>query len=256
MISRYEAFMNGVALSTICEDLAILDIEYESPAKNAKTAVLAKRNGSVITQERYENGTVTITFELHLYSTAERMLACQKVAEWAMIGGILKTSDRPGQRLRCICEQPPIITSAKRWTDPLSVVFSAYVIPFWEEDIPAKKTISTADSGAVLYVPGNVGEALADVTVSPVAAVTSVTVTAGDKHITLSDINIPAEQAIKLYYDDNAILHIESNGTSLLNKRTADSSDDISFPCGKRTAIGITASATATATFSARGLWV
>lgn len=254
MISRYEVWLNNVPLSGIDDRLAILDISYDPVAIQNKTSIPAGRNGSMVTARRQEKTAVTVTFELHIYNTQERQQVCQQVAAWAMHGGMLKTSDRPGQRLRCVCDNPPVISSALKWTDALSVSFGGYVLPYWEQDVPSR--VTTNDE-TTLFVAGNaLQDAFVEVTVTPTVAITRLTVTAGETEITLSGINIPAEQTVKFWYDDDMFLHIDSGATGLLSKRSAASDDDLLIPCNKRSTVAVSASGAVSATFSARGLWV
>lgn len=254
MISRYEAWLNGVALSSIHEDLVILDIQYSDPEINYSFQSRAARDGADIVRKSIGKTAVTILFELRIYDVNNRMAACNQVASWAMGGGVLKTNDRLGQRLNCVCEKPPIIRSALKWTEQLSVTFAAYMPPTWEEDVPAVISLSgTTDSGT-LFVPGNAGDALCEVTITPLATLTQVAISVADTAITLSGISIPANQEIKIEYDSDLHLSIKSNSVSLLNKRSG--SDDLIAHSGKRNAVSITASASVNAAIRVRGRWV
>ena len=181
MISRYEAYMDGVALSSISDKLLITNINHEAPKITNRSSQLANRHGLYIYGRYKESARVTITFALRIYDIAERQQACQEVVRWAN-GKILQTNDRPNQRLRVICETPPVIGSVLNWTNTLSVVFAAYTVPFWEDMIPSSKLV-TGDTGT-LYVPGNVPSSIArtvvEVSVVPDATITSITLGCGD----------------------------------------------------------------------------
>ena len=126
MRSRYEAFLNDIALSSISADLQVLDISYAVPSIKNVTYTVAKRDGQRVARRYTDQATVTITFELHIYDTVKRQAACQNVAAWAAKGGVLRTSDRMGQQLTCICTTMPTITSAMRWNDAIAVTFTAF----------------------------------------------------------------------------------------------------------------------------------
>lgn len=251
MKSRYEAYMDGVALSSIHADIAILDISHEQPSTRRETANHAKGAGLFIGESVREQTRVTITFELHMYRIAARQEVCQQVAAWAQ-GRILETNDRPGQRLHVVCEEPPMISSAKNWTEPVSVTFTAYEQPFWEENFPAKATLTNASRTGTLFVPGNGGYAKADALITMGETLSTLTITADETSITLSGIAIPAGGIISISHDEHGILKIMYGTLSLLDKRTG--SDELLVKSGKINSVSINANATCV--ISARGIWL
>ena len=253
MISRYNAWMDGIALSSINGDLYVRDIISEAVNIVSNAAKPAAGLGAYVSTRSRDALRVTLEFELHIYDPAARQKACIEVVKWAN-GRELRVSDRPGQILKVICDDPPAISSALRWTDTLAVSFLAYETPYWVDDVP--KAVSVNNSSGTLWVPGNVPETLAkakvDATVTATASVTSVTVTAGDTSITLSGISLSNGDTVVFSHDDNGILSIKKGATSLLDKRTAASSDDLEVPCGKAS----TFSSTRKCAFSVKGMWL
>ena len=254
MISRYEAILNGTALSAVDPDIRILDISHDPPTLQTEKYDVANRNGER-TYSRYRGtASITISFELSKYSIAKRQTVCQQVCAWAKNGGILETNDRPGQRLRCICEKFPAVASAMRWKDTLQMTFTAYALPFWEEKFPQELTLSGTSGGGTLYVPGNYDGACAEVTVTAGATLTRLTLNAGDTSITLEGLSVPAGSTIVISYDENMIQQIKTGNISLLNKRKGN--DDLLIKCGEINALSFTANGNATVKFSVRGLWL
>lgn len=254
MISRYEAYMDGVPLSSLSENLLILDISHSAANIENRTMQFANRHGLYVYDRYKESASVTISFELHIYDIAQRQAVCQEVARWALNGKELQTNDRPGQRLRVVCDEPPVIESALGWTAAISMTFSGYIVPFWEEIVPAVAYVSNGDG--TLFVPGNGGKTVVECTVEPVATITSITLGCGNTSITLSGISVSSSQTLKISYDDNMNLQIKRGNVSYLNKRTAASSDDLLAVCGQNNALTVTADQSVLATFSARGLWI
>lgn len=250
MISRYQAALNGVALSSLHESLYIHDIEYEAPNIQTKITRIANQDGAFPTDRYQEKSTVRISFELPIYDIADRQEACQAVVKWARNGGILTTNDRPGQRLRVICAQVPVITSALKWTELLSVVFESYA-PYWEEVTPATLTLTGAEASGTLNIPGNIGMAKVDAVITPSASISSVTVYADNSYLTISGIT--GSGVITIDHDAHGFLRIEQNDVSLLDKRTG--SDDLIAESGGYNGFAVDASASVTVVFSVRGLW-
>lgn len=251
MISRYKATMDGVLLNSIHEMLQVLDIRYETSEMQRNMARRASGSGVYATNPYRQSTSVTIDFELHIYDTRERQRVCQQVIQWAR-GSVLQTSDRPGQRLHVVCDGYPAIESALRWTDPLSVTFTAYALPYWEEEFPATATLTNASG--TLFVPGNVSEqgAKVDAEITANAALTALTLAVGSNSITLSGISVPKNGKIIVSHDENGHLSIKYGNTSLLNKRTG--SDDLLAENGKTSTVRV--SGNAACKFSVRGLWM
>lgn len=254
MISRYEATLNNVALSSIDGSIYIADIQYASPSIQTQTVQAAKRQGAFVTDRRQEKSSVTVTFEIRKYGIADRQSVCQAIVKWAMNGGILETNDRPGQRLRVICGQPPVVESTMHWTDELSVVFDAYSPPYWEEKTAATQTLTGSDADGTVSVPGSIGKAPVDVTITPSSTLTGITIYAGDTYLSLSGISVTSSQTVEIFHDENGFLHIESAGGSLLNKRTG--SDDLLVQSGRMEGLSVSANVSVTAVFSVRGYWL
>lgn len=254
MISRHEAILNGVALSSVSPLIYITDISYPAPPIRTDLYTVAKRQGGRIRRRYIEKNSVVISMMIRAYDVRQRQEICNAVGKWAKNGGILETRDHVGQRLRCVCDNWPTVQSALRWTDPVTVTLSAYEQPFWEEIFPSKLTLTGTSASGVLNVPGNADDALIEAKITAGAALSSVTLTAGSKSMTLSGLSVASGGVITISYDDEMIQSIKYGTTSLLNKRTG--ADDLLAESGGKTTISISASASVTAEFSARGLWI
>ena len=254
MTSRYEVFLNETSLSSINPNIYVLDVNYIAPKTNVSTYNVAKRNGARIRRVSTDTIGVTISFEIHSYNIAKRQRICGLVSRWAKNGGILEINDRPGQRLRCICEVKPTIESARNWTDPVTMTFMAYQLPFWEEKEYAVKTFDAGTSGSgSLFVPGNVDGAMIEADIQTNASLSSITLTANGKTMTLSGLSVGAGNTIKIEYDDQLIQSIKVGSTSILDKRTG--ADDLIANCGEINSLSFSSSASVTVTYKVRGLW-
>lgn len=254
MISRYDAVLNGIALSSIHPSILVLDVNYQAPNTEFSMYNVAKRQGARIHKENTGGISVSVSFEIHEYSTVERQHICNLVSLWAKNGGNLEINDRPGQRLRCVCSQKPNIQSARNWVDPVTVTFTAYTLPFWEESEYAVKAFSAGTSGdGLLYVPGSVDGAYFEADIVANATLSSVSLTANGRTLTLSGLSVSSGKTIKITYTNEMIQKIMVDTTSLLNKRTG--ADDLIAKCGELNSVSFSASASATVTFKARGLW-
>lgn len=256
MINRFNAWLNGIALTSLCDELKILDIQYNAPRLQNNAVRMAKGDGARIIGQYTGNTTVVILFELRLYNTRQRQEVCQEIAAWAKNGGLLQISDRPSQRLNCICEIPPVITSALNWTETLSITFSAYALPFWEECYPVSITLNGPNSTGSLFVPGNAGNAHVFATVTAKSLLTDVVMIVDDTEFQLLNFSLPAGEKIEVYYDDNMLLHIEASNQSIRDKRTSVSSDKLLAKSGKINTFVFRSNNAATCEYRVRGVWV
>lgn len=254
MISRYQVSLNDLPMSEINENLLILDVNYADPSYQIDSTMLGGLDGAYIISKTKESAVVTITFELHIYGIADRQAVCQQVVSWAKNGGILRINDRPEQRLECICTTFPVIDSAKNWTTPLTIVFTGYKTPYWEDETPSAITLSGRTASGNLYIPGNGKEALVSCSVLAKAPLTSIRLAVGANYIELTGINIPTNGTLTVDYVDR-VLRIRYGNTSLLANRTGLSSDDLRAACGESCQVSVLASANVAVTFSARGCW-
>lgn len=254
MISRYEAWLNGVALSSVNPDILIMDIEQSSANIRTETFTTAKRHGSRIYKRRFEKASVTIRFAIRKYNIADRRAVCSDVVRWAKNGGILETNDRDGQRLRCVLDTVPIVSSALRWTDPLTITFSAYALPFWEEKSESVLHLSGTSGEGVLFVPGDVDGAMIEATVTSNGNLSTLALSANGKTITLSGISVGSGGVVELSYNDEMVQSIKANGTSVLSKRTG--ADDLIAVCGGSNTFGFASDANVDVNFKVRGLWI
>ena len=254
MNSRYEVLLNGISLSSVHPNILVLDVNYQPPETGFSTYNVAKRNGARIHKENTSSISVGISFEIHSYSVVERQHICNMVSLWAKNGGLLEINDRPGQRMRCVCSQKPSIQSARNWTDPVTVTFTAYTLPFWEESEYAVKAFSAGTSGdGFLYVPGSVDGAMIEADILANATLSSVSLTANGRTLTLSGLSVSSGSTIKISYTDDMIQQIKVGTTSLLNKRSG--ADDLIAKCGELNSVSFSSNASTTVTFKARGLW-
>lgn len=258
MISRFNAMLGGKDLLAQVPELRVLDIRY-TPATIANSVYqTGYTSHAYITNRKYNGAGVTIDVEIHEYDPAVRNEVCQRFMAWAMRGGVLKTSDRPGQQLNVVCSNAPAIASALKWTDRVSVIFSAIENPFWEEEEVQKVTVTNSAS---LGVKGCVDNARVTATVTSGnstntgTAITNLTIKCRDTKITLTGINVARKKQIIIDYDKYGFLRIkDSDGNDLMKYRTG--SDELLLPCGKTSTVEVSANTAVTCVLEVRGYWL
>lgn len=253
MISRYEAVLNGKPLSAVSADILIMDIAYPPASISFSTYKGAKRHGNRVYREYVDHRDVVITFAIRAYGIQDRQAVCNAVQRWAKGGGVLQTNDHEGQRLRCVLSNPPTIQSALKWTDPISMTFTAYSLPFWEEITPATLSLSGTSASGFFYVPGSVDGANFEVDAVPSGALTALNLTANGKTLSLTGLSVASGTKVSIAYDDDMIMSIKAGNTSILNKRTG--ADDLPVKSGESNSVSFSANVSCAVTFKGRGLW-
>lgn len=261
MRSRYKAVLNGVSLTEISPKIAIRDISYSPAEIRRTTSSLANRSGAMVAgEDQYNGARCEITVEIHEYSTIKRQELCQAIIAWAVNGGVLEINDRPDQMLVCRCDDLPSISSVQEWTEYITMSFSGYESPCWQDIHPAVLALSGTSGSGYLAVPGVGIKTFAEVEIVPQSTITSITITVEDTSITLAGLVMASGEKIRIWYDRGIqkirIIHADNSETSILNKRTATSSDDLVVTSGKRNAVAFSASAVANVKISARGVWL
>lgn len=243
MMTRYGVWLDGLPLHEIDPAIYITDIQEQAPHMNVATVARAKGDGLFVTRRSRESLSVQVGFTIREYDTARRKSIMQKVIAWAKGGKYLSISDRPDQRLRIEVDQLPTISSSLKWTQELSIVFTAYAFPYWENTYA--DTITTT-SNASMTVMGDADHAPVDATIE--GANGTVTITADKTTITLENVS----GSVEISHGDDGILRIMAGGQSILSKRTPESSDDLIATPGRLNDFIVSGG---TATFRVRGVW-
>lgn len=251
MASRFDATLNGVSLLQTVPGIIVVDIEYDPAEIEDVSMEKGSGHGLIVTKRRFKGASVIIRYDLSIYDPEARQMAIWAVQGWAINGGILRTSDRDGQRLKVRCSKPPSVGSALRWTNLLEVQFQADENPFWEADTESTTTITESGN---LTVGGVVDNAPVSATITSSSTIQQVTVTCGQTSMTLSGISVATGTSIVIDYDDNGFLRIKAGNTSLMQYRTG--SDDLLAPCGKRTTVSVSANVAVSCVLRARGRWL
>lgn len=253
MISRYDAWLNGDSISSVSPSIYVADISYSTAARSYATSQVSGRDGTFSGRDYVAPSTVAISFVVREYNTARRQEVAQDVARWAARGGWLRTSDRVGQRLYVRCTKPPAISSVLRWLNTLTVEFTAHDFPMWQDEAAEAVTLNSGDSGTLFLRGTRQTEVCAEITAG--ATLTGFTITCGDTAVTLEGLNIAQGQTVNIRYtDDHHILEIVSGGASLLDKRTANSSDDLIAQIGDNS-VSYASSGASTCVLSVRGVY-
>lgn len=254
IITRYGCAVDGVGLTELDPSIIVTDIQESAPALRAATAE-GVDDGLRLLRLKRPALSVAVTFEVHEYDPARRKAVALKVCGWAREGW-LTLSDRPGQRLRVVCDRLPAVTSALRWTEPLTVGFVAYGLPYWQESRPATAAF-TGREGSVSLSPAGTADCFLEAAITAREPVDALTLTAGGRTLTLRGLGMRPGDALTIGYEGEAHRqYLRVGERSALGCRSADSADDLLLCPRKPNPVGIAADGTVSAALRAHGLWL
>ena len=257
MRTRYDVYMDNLPLDAVDPAIYVTDVQETPVSYDATTLQRAKGDGLRVLRRLRDSKQVRVSFMVRETDVDRRRDMIQRAAAWAMGGRYLSLGDRPGQRLRVVCDTLPSVTSALRWTQDLIMVFTAYAMPYWEADTPIRASFTGKSGTAAIRQAGTAPCFLeADIANTSGATLTSLSLTADGQKMAFSGLALGAGKTLKIYYDENWILRAEVDGASVLAQRTEDSADDLILPPGRSTTVTIEASHAVSVTLKARGLWL
>lgn len=249
MNTRYSCALDGVSPERLDACILVTDITEMAPRCQVVTSATLRHGLRHLRRVR-QSLTVRISFLLREYDPVQRRAAMQKLFAWAEGGGVLTTSDRPGQQLRVECDTLPAM-SALCWLDEMSLSFTAYETPFWES------AEMTESADGLLLLPGTADEAPVDAQIvhQGSGTLTEMTLRCGDTAISLQGLALSPGAEISIRAD-NGVLHILNSGESLLMHRTPESHDLLLAPCGVATTVSAEGDQPLSASFRARGRYL
>lgn len=253
MITRYECELGGVPLSLLDERIFITDISEPEPDEQLTVTPYTVRMGSRRVRKKRDSLSVVVSFVIGTQDVEERKRICQKAQEWAKKGGYLTINDRAWQRLRAVCEVLPRLSSAQNWQEVIQMEFVAYELPYWEDVVPM--ALTTTDTGE-LYVPGMV-DAPCDVVVTNTSSstISTVTVKTGLSSMTFNGLSLAAGSSLEIGHGEDLTLFARIGDASVLEKRIEASDDDLLCAPGQKNTMSVSASHSARAAFTVRGLY-
>ena len=264
MHGLFEATLDGVAFSSIADELILTDIHEDDPRMDTVTSALPLRPGMLRTRNVRQSLSVTLHYVVRTQDVARRAAVHDLVTAWAINGGKLTINSRPGKQLLVVMDAPPALGSSMKWTDEVSLTLTAYAWPYWQST-PAPSVTGTLVEHNGSYVLHDVltvgGAVAAPCTVMAYdlgGELNSFRVAVGDTYFQLEDLGIQAGGALMISYDDQGMLRIIPMGvedvSSRLHCRTADSHDDMLATPGD-VPISVEADVPCTVRVTAKEMW-
>lgn len=202
MIAVCACGLNGVNPQENRPSLALVDVRELPPVVEDQAAALAGREGKRLLHRRRRGLSVALDFELHEPDPMLRLELCRELAAWANPGGWLTLSHRPGQRLSVTCDSPPTLTSALRWTETVTVTFTAHETPFWES-IDVTEVSGNGRSGHVTLSPSGELPTVLEAQIKALGPLEALTLSVDGQSLRLTNLSMATGDKLVL---DHAVL--------------------------------------------------
>ena len=260
MITRYRVWLDEVALDSLADSIYITDIQEMEPEMEIHTMSVLGGNGTSVTHQRRISLQIRVSFQIREYNIATRREVFNKIMTWAQ-GTVLYTNERDGQQINVQLDAPPAM-SALKWTETLTLSFTAWENPYWISNDATMLTLSGESVSGEITVDGNTAcYPMFVVSNTGAAPINTVTITAGENRVRLEGINMLPEGYV--YFSSHngsgalSPFMIDDNGIRYLDNCFSDDSDD-SLPVigGVPTTILATADGEMTFIVLAQGVWL
>ena len=256
--------LGGTELDSVDSKILIGSVSTGSPRE---TEITGQRggNGTRFVRKRRDSIEVSVSAGIRTDRTemSDRETVIEKVNKWAAnLPGWLTTNQKPGRRMRVESVTLPAAGDPAEWTNKYTWTFKANCVPYWQDTTATTASIATTDSGSgSITIPGNTETVInAEIKNEGESDIDDIAIRIGtDSIFTFSALGLGAGKKLIISHGDDGILSIRkeiSDGTtSVLNKRTADSSNDLKAKPGIKI-LTITTSGTISAVISCFGRYL
>lgn len=250
---------DGIPLASVSASIGILDIQEKPPTIQTVTASRTKADGLRRLYKKKTVRVIAVEFDIFEQDPVLRREILNDVLLWAdgKEDKWLSFDYNGNRHLVATCTKYPEY-SAKDPSKSLKMEFTSYD-PYWSDDQPTTLSFTTAANtrytGSVI-VGGSAKNCPLCFEVANVGTVSmnSVNVTAGSASITLSGLALAVGAKLVVGYDDDGLMYMRIGSTSVLNKRTDASSDELILEQRAVNTVTVLTSTKANVKLMARGL--
>ena len=284
-MSLFDVTIGSVALSTLSDKIYIRDIIEEPYEEEIFKASKAYYAGQRVSKKVRRALSVRVVFVVRERNPQKRAEIFDSIASWAESDRTLYVNYRTitrvtesgytyteGRRLsRVVVTEPPAINSANKWTKDVAITFTAFDVPYWEDESKYGYSFAanTLDIFSRYLYSGNIynrGTAESPVTMritnDSSSQLQSMNIRCGNSWFYFENLDIDPGAGLEIDYDsDSGILQIlerRSDGLLGANKmpcRTAESQDDLMISPGA-VSVQVSANVAVSGYFYCRGRYL
>lgn len=256
-MSLFDVTLGGVALTTLSDKIYIRDIIEEPYEEEIFKASKAYYAGQRVSKKVRRALSVRVVFVVRERNPQKRAEIFDSIASWAesdstlwvnyrivtkvMEGGYTYKEGR--QLSRVVVTEPPAMNGANKWTQDVSMVFTAFDVPYWEDISEYRFPFSAHGVDmfnrytytGTIYNYGTASETpvTMKITNDSSSQLQSMTIQCGNSWFYFENLDIDPGAGLTIGYNENGILEIMEkradgyNGGNKAPCRTAASQDDL-----------------------------
>ena len=221
------AILNNVSLRDLDARILVRTVSEPTPQEALTYSDSPGQDGQRLLERTRDTRRITVTFAVReLFDLAARSAIVDLVNGWAR-DGYLETSYRPGKRIRVTAAGWASIQDPRNYNEEFSIQFDAAAVPFWEDAVPQRLTLSgESGTGSIVNLGNKAAEP--EITVTPTGgALDALTLTLGDDTFAFADLDVAQGTALRLYHDERGYLRILAGNVSRLGCRSEASPDEL-----------------------------
>ena len=224
MILSKRVSLGGVQLDELHERVVVLGIDPGTPNESVQTISRMGGSGQRVTLQHWEKLEITVTYGIDVPKTNMilRRQIFDMVNAWALKKGWLRVNWMPGKRVYIDKVTVPTSGDLWEWTNNYTISFTAYNVPFWQDENPTQTMRNLFTSGNVDIQVAGVVQTVLDVDFRNRSGMTinNFTINAGRGSLYLTGINLGGSATLSINHGTDGILRITAGGVSVLPKRT------------------------------------
>lgn len=229
MILSKRVALGGVQLDELHDAIVIRSIDPGVPKETISAVSRMGGWGQRMTGQHWDTLEVSVTYAIDIpkHNLAVRRQIFDAVNTWALRKGWLTVNWMEGRRFWVDKVIIPGSGDLWGWTDDYTIVFRAYNVPFWQDELPAQAASGISASGRVtIQVSGNMPSVL-DATFQNRSGMTinNFWVQANGQRITLSSLGLGGSATLTISHGTDGLLKIRIGSTSVYQKYTG--ADDL-----------------------------
>lgn len=233
MILSRRVALNGENLDELYERIVIRGIEPGTPKETTQTVNRMGGVGKRVTGRYWEPLDVRVTFAIDVPKNdlITRRQIWDDVCRWARSGenGWLTVNYIQYRRLyvnQVIIEDPGDL---RDWTKEFQITFRATDIPFWQDEIPTQATKDNSTGGTMSLPVNGMFRTVVDAEFVNTSGETMniFSITANGNQISLTGIGLASGKILRLYHQNDGLLRITADGTSVYGKQSAGGANDL-----------------------------
>ena len=217
MILSKRAALNGVQLDELFPEIVIRSVDPGVPHETVSAVSRGGGFGQRVTGQHWDTLEVSVTYAIDVSKREmpRRRQIFDAVNTWALGKGWLTVNWMEGRRFYVDKVVIPGSGDLWRWTDEYTIIFRAYGVPFWQDEIPAQAVSSVTGNGSVtVQVGGNVKSVL-DISFQNRSGmvINNFQVQTGSNVMAFSNLNLGGSAELKIWHGTDGLLRITANGS-------------------------------------------